>query len=343
MYDVVFVADIYVPGGTNFQLAQNIHYLWSAGKRIGIVPVKLPHAKGRKAINRFVREAMSSGQCEVVDQALSVVRARHLIIDNPRLMVPDMSIKVRVAAGRIVVQVPFPPQDGDGLSTFDPTETQHTINRFAEGEVIWAPVSNLVREQLRRLHPHLLLSENNAHPIVDSAAYRFSADLNDRRRFLIGRHSRPEPDKWPATRGQFLKVYPSTAPFDVSLLGIDTASLAAIIGEVPKNCRVLPYDSVPVADFLESIDFFVDYHHKSWIEAFGVATAEAMAERRPLYLAAVHGSQFRRRSDLRRAKRSPRCRRSASQHSAEVQGAGALRQQLRAAAVLRRQYRQFHG
>ena len=246
--------------------------------------MQLPHAKGRKAINRFVREAMSSGQCEVVDQALSVVRARHLIIDNPRLMVPDISIKVRIAAGRIVVQVPFPPQDGDGLSTFDPAETQHTINRFAEGEAIWAPVSNLVREQLRRLHPHLLLSENNAHPIVDSAAYRFSADLNDRKRFLIGRHSRPEPDKWPATRGQFLKVYPSTAPFDVSLLGIDTASLAAIIGEVPKNCRVLPYDSVPVADFLESIDFFVYYHHKSWIEAFGIATAEAMASGVPCIL-----------------------------------------------------------
>ena len=278
MYDVIFIADIYVPGGTNFQLAQNIRHLSSTGKRIGIIPVQLPHAKGSKAINRFVREALSDRRCEVVDdQAADIVRTRHLIVDNPRLMAADVSLKTKIVAGRIVILVPFPPQDGVSRMTFDPGQVMRTVGRIADGEVIWAPVSNLVRTQLKRFFPELPLSELNAHPIVDIATYRFSAELRDRKRILIGRHSRPEPDKWPSSRSQFLKIYPAAAPFDVKFLGIDAASLSSMIGSIPENFSVLPYDSVAVPKFLSGIDFFVYYHHKSWVEAFGIAIAEAMA------------------------------------------------------------------
>lgn len=277
MYDVVFVADIYVPGGTNYQLAQNIRYLSSAGKRVGIVPVQLPHAQGKKGINRFIRETISEKRCEVIDQALGVVHAHRLIVDNPRLMAGDFKPKTRVEAGRTLIFVPFPPENGHGAATFRPDDVVQRVGEISESDITWAPVSNVVRSQLGRLFPGLPLTTLNAHPIVRADAYRFSAEIREKRKVLIGRHSRPEADKWPGSRSQFLKIYPSSTPFEVSLLGIDAASLSAIIGDIPRNYRVLPYDSVPVGEFLSEIDFFVYYHHSSWVEAFGIAIAEAMA------------------------------------------------------------------
>lgn len=316
MYDVVFIADIYVPGGTNFQLARNIRYLHGIGKRIGVLPVQLPHAQGQKAISRFVREVISERLCEIVDATLDHVSTAYLFIDNPRLMAPDLKLKTRITAGRTVILVPFPIENGNGHATFNPAQVLANARKITDGEAIWAPVSNLVRAQLSRHVPDLPLTELNAHPIVDTSAYRFSADMRHRKTIAIGRHSRPEPDKWPASRGQFLKIYPGAAPFSVSLLGIDAASLSRMIGAIPSNYRVLPFDSTPVPEFLQSIDFFAYFHSKSWVEAFGIVVAEAMASGAlcvlPRYMeanfgdAAIYASPNEVRAELIRLHRNPR-------------------------------------
>jgi hypothetical protein len=277
MYDVIFLADIYVPGGTNFQLAQNIKYLSSIEKRVGLIPAQLPHAQGQKPINRFIREAISGGHCEVISQMGEVSRTHLFAIDNPRLLTGEPDIKAKVAATRNVILIPFPPRDGNGEVTFDANQVVEAAEAISSGDFTWAPVSNLVRTQLKKFVPEVPLSERNAHPIIDTSAYRFSSEIRHKRKITVGRHSRPEKDKWPTGRAAFLKIYPTTAPFEVSFLGIDPQSLTSMIGGIPANYRALPYDSVSPSEFLGTIDFFVYYHSKSWVEAFGIVVAEAMA------------------------------------------------------------------
>jgi UDP:flavonoid glycosyltransferase YjiC (YdhE family) len=278
MYDVIFLSDIYVPGGTNFQLAKNIRLLKSLDKRVGLIPTQLPHARGAKPINRFVREEISSGHCEVIVPASQKVHCHLFAIDNPRLLAEDVPVKIEVGAARHAIQVPFPVRNGAREATFDPSLVTELAESISYGAFRWAPVSNLVRQQLRKEYPELTLTERNAHPIVDVEGYRFNSKIRRRDRVALGRHSRPEKDKWPDGRAAFLKVYPDADPFAVSLLGIDPASLEGMIGgPVPTNYTALPYDSVKPSDFLSTIDFFVYYHSKSWIEAFGIVIAEAMA------------------------------------------------------------------
>jgi UDP:flavonoid glycosyltransferase YjiC (YdhE family) len=276
MFDVVFVSDIYVPGGTSFQLAQNIKQISALGKRVGVVPVQLPHARGRKPINRFVREVVSAAQCEVVTGDSSIA-TELLIVDNPRLMAPDLAPEFKISSKQNTFFVPFPPRDGNGALSYDPYAATEVAHRFSEGDFVWSPVANYVRDELRQLYPHLELSRRNAHPIVDTSHYRFASKLKDRERIAVGRHSRPQRDKWPPNRAQFLKVYPANAPFDVQLLGIDGRSLNELIGPIPSNYRVHPFGSIDPARFLSAVDFFVYYHHPSWREALGIATVEAMA------------------------------------------------------------------
>ncbi len=93
----------------------------------------------------------------------------------------------------------------------------------------------------------------------------------------VGRHSRPELDKWPPTRPELFAVYP---PDDenvrVRLLGVDER-LEALAGGWPRGWEVFRFDEIAPRDFLQTIDFFVYFHHPRWVETFGRCTAEAIA------------------------------------------------------------------
>ena len=74
---------------------------------------------------------------------------------------------------------------------------------------------------------------------------------------VLGRHSRPEREEWPATRADILEVYPDSDEFDVRLLGVGSY-LRTIVGEPsPKNWTAYEFGEVAPDAFLRSIDFSV--------------------------------------------------------------------------------------
>jgi hypothetical protein len=87
-----------------------------------------------------------------------------------------------------------------------------------------------------------------------------------------GRLSRPGFEKFPA-----LRVMEAHFP--------DWAECCRILGgdsflldpeTLPPHWEVLPFGSVPVAEFLKTIDFFVYFTHPAWRESFGRVIAEAI-------------------------------------------------------------------
>jgi hypothetical protein len=95
---------------------------------------------------------------------------------------------------------------------------------------------------------------------------------------VIGRHSRDHHLKWPETREILLKVYPRDGAIKVKILGgVDRVVKAgALAPEDIANWEVHPFNAVHPMEFLQSIDFFVYYHHKDWVESFGRVIMEAM-------------------------------------------------------------------
>jgi glycosyltransferase involved in cell wall biosynthesis len=93
---------------------------------------------------------------------------------------------------------------------------------------------------------------------------------------VIGRHSRPRNEKWPATRDALFEVFPSSGDIQVRLMGL-SEKMKRLIGEHPRNWQTMEPDEIPVREFLNSIDFFVYFHHPDWVEAYGRTVAEAAA------------------------------------------------------------------
>ena len=135
---------------------------------------------------------------------------------------------------------------------------------------------------------------------------------------VIGRHSRPRNDKWPATRDALFEVFPNGGDIQVRLMGL-SEKMKGLIGECPSNWQTMETDEIPVREFLSAIDFFVYFHHPDWLEAYGRTVGEAAAAGcvvvLPPYL----------RKDVRRCRTLLRARRGTRSCPLGRRGSGALR------------------
>lgn len=73
-----------------------------------------------------------------------------------------------------------------------------------------------------------------------------------------------------------MSVYPDCPDILVRLLGVGD-KIRTMVGEIPSNWAVFAFDEIPVATFLQSLDFFVYFHRSDLREAFGLTIAEAAA------------------------------------------------------------------
>lgn len=283
-YDVVYASDLHVMGGTNAALVSHVTALAARGYRVGLVPLHLPHAMGDKPLYGKVRATVNAGLAEIIDSRVTDVDCDLFVIDNPSLLMvarKDLP-SVRVAAPRTIIIVPFPTENGLG-QTYDPILVQLNAAQFTPGPYTWAPVSPLIRAQLAETYPYLALSASDAGPIIDETAFPFR-ERSFQSPMVIGRHSRPQAEKWPADRAGFLNAYPIGPDIALDFLGIAPADLEKIIGPLPAGLRTQGYNAEPVADYLNRIDLFCYFHHPDWIEALGIVVVEAMLSGVPCLL-----------------------------------------------------------
>jgi UDP:flavonoid glycosyltransferase YjiC (YdhE family)/glycosyltransferase involved in cell wall biosynthesis len=275
-FDVVLIGDFRVPGGTSRQASNQIRVLHRGGYSVGLVNVELPHARGRKPIDSLIRARISLGEATLVRSGFDELSASLVIFENPRAFHEAPADTIRVDARRALIAVHFPLVDGAGQQTFDPALVAQVCGQITEAPVLWAPVSNMTRRLLLANQAELPVLERNLPNIVMVDDFACERPQPVKNVPVIGRHSRPQPDKWPATRQEILQVYPKRSDIEVALLGVGD-DLRDLVGSYPRNWRTYEFNEIAPVDFLRSIDFFVYYHHPDWLEAFGIATAEAMA------------------------------------------------------------------
>ena len=140
-----------------------------------------------------------------------------------------------------------------------------------------APVSPVVRKVLQASSSYPNYTDLDWAGLIDSAAWRRSASSWDRSRLpIVGRHSRDSTDKWPSDPVALRQAYCAGTSLEVRILG-GAERARAVLGRIPRNWTVQPFDSVGIKTFLSGLDFFVHYPHENWIEAFARAPIEAMA------------------------------------------------------------------
>jgi UDP:flavonoid glycosyltransferase YjiC (YdhE family) len=78
-------------------------------------------------------------------------------------------------------------------------------------------------------------------------------------------------------------VYPVDGSATVKVLG-GADPVRDVLGYVPNSWQVTPFGAIDPRQFLAELDFFVYFHHPTWVEAFGRNILEAMASGVPAIL-----------------------------------------------------------
>ena len=262
-------------GGVSSALATEIKTFSDAGFKIGLLQINSPVVESTTPTNSQILHLVDSGLAKWLTPSQNI-DCDLLAVHEPDLSesgnIPWKNLRSR---NRIIVahHVPLGPT---GRLNYDPWRSNAVTQKYFGGEFIWAPTSPVCREQFRKIFFDLPLLADDWHSIIkvgDWGAPRSSAKYSH---CVIGRHSRPDQNKWPATRSELLQCYPPDPDFEVRFLGAESY-LRRLVGLVPENWQLFAYNEIPPKEFLQTIDFFVYFHHPMTLEAFGRAPAEAAA------------------------------------------------------------------
>jgi UDP:flavonoid glycosyltransferase YjiC (YdhE family) len=273
--DVAIIGDFRFPGGTSSSIAHEIRALRQGGYSVGLVPVRAPILKRDRPIHPLIQTAIDRGDARLMADG-GTLEARLGLFENPQVFTDLPSRLPRLSLGEKLLVVHHPALDARDAPWYDPAVVHGVCETIGGDGLLWAPISPVCRANARRAKlPFPLLDEDWLN-IFFAEDWRSDRSHPAGERPVIGRHSRPEWHKWPATRAELLTVCPDDPAIDVRLLGIGD-HVKRLVGEWPANWNTREFGAVDPAEFLRSIDFFVYFHHPEWVEAFGRTVAEAIA------------------------------------------------------------------
>jgi UDP:flavonoid glycosyltransferase YjiC (YdhE family) len=197
-----------------------------------------------------------------------------LFADHPQVFERMPRRAVRIRPRRVVCVVQHPPFDGQWTAQYDLGIVQRNLERLFGAPVHFAPVGPKVRAQFESLigdKPKLL--PHDLFNMLDLSEWTHRRRPPPTREAILGRHSRPSPLKWPDSPQELLAAYPDRRHLLIKALGGIPPEIQPWLG---SNWQLLPF-SEDASEFLSALDFYVYFHSKRWVEAFGVGIAEAMA------------------------------------------------------------------
>lgn len=275
-FDVVIVGDFHVAGGTAVLAANEISLMHGAGLRVGLVAIQVSHVKADLPIRGPIRDLINLRKATLVAPDTRQVTAPLAIFENPRCFLARSTNRTRVRATQNVMAVHFPAFNAVGEATFDVGTVTRITSEIGARDLLWAPVSAVVRQSMAPLSHEVTISDWDWPYIVNAAQWKTDRTTSlSGKTPVLGRHSRPSREKWPDTRAEMFKIYPRAAK--VQLLGFGHDALNLIGDRIPDAWQVFEFNEISPLQFLGSIDYFVYYHHSHYLEAFSVAILEAMA------------------------------------------------------------------
>jgi glycosyl transferase family 1 len=288
VYDVAILSDFRYPGGTSASIAAEVHAQAEAALSTVLVHVPSPHQPRALPFSPRITDLLRDGVA-VLARDDEPVEARLLLVRQPRIFTEDLVTPPNVRAERTVMVINQPPGDaGNPYRYYDFTAVRERVHRYFGADVMWAPISSQVRDQVRQVAPDAALAHGDWHEIIDVAHWwrdrdGFVGDLP-----VIGRHGRADEVKWPRNAEEILAAYPDDEGVLVRVLGGGEIAVRRI-GHQPANWDVVRFGAEQPEDFLRTIDFFVYFHDPDLVEAFGRTILEAMASGVPVII----GEHFR--------------------------------------------------
>lgn len=273
-FDIVHAADPRFRGGTASALRAEI----IAACRWGLKSALLPyHGMKERPCYGFaprVQAAIAAMDYPMLSHATpancDILLAHHpFVFQNLPLQCPQLR------PNRIAAVLHHPPLDGAHTPQYDIEKLIAALETTFQAPVWLAPVGPIVRRQLLEIGVSAnRITRRDFRNIVDETEWPARKRPAPTDHVVIGRHSRKDPLKWPDKTDDIQSAYPNAHNVTVRILG--DAYLPNGMAW-PGNMYVQEFTETGVSDFLAGLDFYVYFHSDRWVEAFGLAIAEAMA------------------------------------------------------------------
>jgi hypothetical protein len=277
--DVLMLSDLRFPGGTSHSVAEEIAVQAQVGWSTGVVHVNGPLLSRIGPVNPRIQEQLRRGRAKLLlgDRP---IRTKVVVVRHPAVLENAADQLPQIETEHVVLVANAPPTGIDGDRYYRP-EVADRIAREQFGVApIWAPIGPLVREAIAPEVPGRLREQDWVN-VIDVDAWHVDRLGWRSDRPVIGRHSRPQRQKWPKDPRVVEALYPVDGSAVVKILG-GADPVQELLGYLPDSWQVIPFGGMDPREFLAQLDFFVYYHHPAWLEAFGRNILEALASGLPV-------------------------------------------------------------
>ncbi len=279
--DILLVADPRFSGGSATALLADAAAFRAQGATLGVALIDSDFFKNAPDCPNPDLLALADHPDTVTVHSGDTIRADIAFLHHPLPFHAGLKDRIAIKADRAVLVAHHPPFRGDGSLEYSPFRVNRTVARAFGLRPLWAPVSGLVRQQLRSFAPFLrLASEDWLNIFYPSEWVATRAPFSDPAAPVLGRHSRPDPLKWPDTHEDIRRSLDGGPDWRVRIMGC----LPELTSALPETAELLAFNEEPVATFLNSLDVFAFHHSDRWVEAFGRTIVEAMLMGRPCLL-----------------------------------------------------------
>ena len=283
-FDVIHATDLRFPGGSSVSTAQEIIFQHEAGLNSGLIHLPTYKMRNRTSPAPVIDALLRKRQVDLLNSCQDPIHTKVLIVRHPAVLNPNVTELPAVKADQVVLIVNHPPIRL-GQIEYLLTHAIRRLRQKYDSEPHVHPIGPLVRRQIDEVYDGTIkLSEDDWVNVFDLERFNSprSAPAPDRP-LRIGRHSRPNIEKWPDTADAIRAAYPDRSDTSVHILG--GADIPRnILGRLPANWVTHDFGAMTPEEFLRTIDVFVYFHHPAWIESFGRVIVEAMAAGLPVIL-----------------------------------------------------------
>lgn len=279
-YDVVFAGDWRSFGGPQRSMIEEIKAALRKGLTVGIMHMEAA---------RF----MSTNGEQLCDPIQKMLNERHisrlfsddahsvnlLVLRYPPILQFLEPESCTLQVRRLAILANQAPAERDGSDRrYIVGDCDSNAERFFGLQPTWIPQGPVVRAAIVDHLPGSRLAEYDMPGILDVDEWRTERVAFRSDRPVVGRHSRDNKMKWPASAAALQAAYPVDGRFDVRVMG-GIKSVLSVIKEkhTPAGWISFDKDELEVRTFLNSLDFFVNFTHPEANEAFGRAILEALA------------------------------------------------------------------
>jgi hypothetical protein len=287
-FDVVTVTDLRFPGGSSGSTLEEINIQHAAGLRTGLYHLPSTTLMRRRNFHPGITRAILAGKAVLLNpeagDVSGPIETDLLIYRHPSVINHHDGPLPRIAARSVLLVVNHPPINSKGRIDYLLPYARTRLAEVYGVPVAVMPIGPVVRTAVARYYGAAdVLSPTDWNNVFDLTRFRARTDPAPHDPIRIGRHSRPNREKWPEDPADILGAYPDRPDIAVHVLG-GTAIPEGHLGYRPANWVVHEFGTRAVEAFLHEIDVFVYFHHPRWVEAFGRVIAEGMATGAPTIL-----------------------------------------------------------